>query len=381
MTKYESSLVIPKLDQQNRIRYSDEGFAELPSQANGERALKSMLEHDAHYLPIGKVVDAAVQDLGKEILLTTVIDETHSLHHFKHSATGEAMIEMTFTNDTRPFVLHPFSDETPGLQASVDRVNFENWDECAQFMTEAKDPALHADSIRLGVRRSLTPEPVIQFLLDYPELALLFGWVLKRGEKFLRYTIDKTLRKTGDDISDALSKRIRRVIKKYDNLRAPDDRCSTSHIVIRADPEINLLTKSENTKDNTDIGLSSLCQQLETYKDVLGTADSITFARSNKDDEWQLLYIETKSGHVIATTDCYEKTSKDLNILRGAAPICLCLKHRVTGAERHYKTSAKFKKIDEAEDSEHYGMTIHPIPPDFEEWEVTSIVLEKGNSY
>lgn len=380
MAKYEGSLVIPKLDQQNSIQYSDEAFADLPSQANGERALRSMLEHDAHYLPIGKIAEASVQDLGKEILLTTVIDETHSLHHFKHSATGEPMTEMTFTNDTRPFVLHSFGNETSSLQASVDRVNFEDWDKYEQFTAEAKDPALHADSISLMNRRSLTPEPVIQFLIENPALALLFGWVLKRGEKFLRYTIDETLRKTGDDISDVLSKRIRRVIKKFDNLRAPDDRCSTSHIVIRADPEINLLTRSNDTEDNTDIDLSSLCQRLETYKDVLETADSITFARSSKDDEWQLLYIETKSGHVIATTDCYEKTSKDLNILRGAVPICLCLKHRVTGAERHYKTSAKLKKIDEAEDSEHYGMTIHPIPSDFEEWEVTSIVLEKSDS-
>ena len=380
MTKYEGSLVIPKLDQQNNIQYSDEAFADLPSQVNGERALKSILEHDAHYLPIGKVANASVQDRGKEIMLTTVIDETHSLHHFNHSATGEPMTEVTFTNDTRPFVLHSFSNETSGLLALVDRVNFEDWDKYDQFTTEAKDPALHADSISLMSRRSLTPEPVIQFFLDYPELALLFGWVLKRGEKFLRYTIDKTLRKAGDDIADASSKRMRRVIKKFDNLRAPDDRSSTSHIVIRADPEINLLTRSESTEDNTDIGLSSLCQRLEIYKDVLETADSITFARSSKDDEWQLLYIETKSGHVIATTNCYEKTSKDLNILRGAVAICLCLKHRSTGAERHYKTSAKFKKIDEAEDSEHYGMTIHPIPSDFEEWEVTSIVLEKSDS-
>ena len=148
----------------------------------------------------------------------------------------------------------------------------------------------------------------------------------------------------------------------------------TSHVVIRSEPEINLLTRSKDTELNTDLGLASLCEQIETYKDVLGTADSVTFARSSKDEDWQLLYIETLSGNVIATTECYERTSIDYNMLGGAVPICLCLKHKTTGAERHYKASARFKKID---DSGHFETLIKPISEDFEEWDLVTEVDPK----
>ena len=104
------------------------------------------------------------------------------------------MIEMTFANDTRPFVRHSFSDEPSTLHTKVDRANFEDWDKYEQFAKEAQDSISHADGSGLMIRRSLTPEPLIAFFIDYPELALVLAWVLRRGEKFLRYTVDKTLR-------------------------------------------------------------------------------------------------------------------------------------------------------------------------------------------
>ena len=138
------------------------------------------------------------------------------------------MIEMTFANDTRPFVRHSFNDEPSTLEAKVDRANFQDWDKYEQFAMGAEDSTSLADRTGLLVRQSLTPEPLIQFFIHYPELAVVLAWVLRRGEKFLRYTVDKTLRKVGDDISDAVSERIRRVINLYDKRRAADDRDTTS---------------------------------------------------------------------------------------------------------------------------------------------------------
>ena len=37
-------------------------------------------------------------------------------------------------------------------------------------------------------RRSLTPEPLIQFLISDPVLASVLIWALRRGERFLTYT-------------------------------------------------------------------------------------------------------------------------------------------------------------------------------------------------
>ena len=134
------------------------------------------------------------------------------------------------------------------------------------------------------------------------------------------------------------------------------------------------MTRSKDTELNTDIGLDSLCEQMETHKDLLASADSVTFARSAREEDWRLRYIETSSGNVIATAECYEETSRVYNVLRGAIPICLSLKHKTTGAERHHKTSAKFTKLDE---SGRFEMSITPIPTDLGEWELVAVVLEK----
>ena len=40
----------------------------------------------------------------------------------------------------------------------------------------------------------------------------------------------------------------------------------TMHIVINSEPEINLLTKCRDLESNSDIKLSSLCEQIERHK-------------------------------------------------------------------------------------------------------------------
>ena len=373
MRKEEATVVIPKINDHG-IRLAPEALAEFANQVEGDRAIRVIPEHDSHYLPLGKIARVSVEDRSQSVVFKTSIDDTHSIHHFQHPQTGARMIEMTFTNDVRPFVRQSFGDEPQTIGARVDRANFQDWEKYEEFRTEAQDPVSGADRTGLMVRRSLTPDPLIQFFIDYPELAIVFAWVLRRGEKFLRYTVDETLRRVGDDIADAVSERIRKAIYVFDRKRADDDRDATSHVVIRLNPEINLLTRSKDTEVDTDIGLASLCEQMETHKDILASAESATFARSTKEEDWRLRYIETSSGNVIATAECYEETSRVYNVLRGAIPIRLCLKHKTTGAERHYKTSAKFTRIGE---SGRFETSITPIPSDLGEWELVAVVLEK----
>lgn len=235
MPEHKYSMTLPTTNSGADIQWSMQAILDAVDQVNGERAPRAIPEHDPHYLSIGKVAKASVENRGEDVLLTTTIDDTHSTRHFQHEPTGATMIEMTFTNDARPFVRDHFKDEPSTIEVTADRVNFRNWTEFEQFETQAKDPISHADHTGSFVRQSLTPEPLIKFLIDYPELAVALVWVLRRGEKFLRYTVDETLRKVGDDISDALSRRIRNVIKVYDKQRADDNRHVTSQLIIRAE--------------------------------------------------------------------------------------------------------------------------------------------------
>ena len=376
MPKRDKLTIIPKTDTHLGIgstSWTEQALVEFENQFNGDRAICARPEHDPHNAPIGKIAKARLEDREDHVVLRLNVDDTNSIDSFHHQRTGTQMVEVTFINDSRPFVRQSFSEESSTIEARVDGVNFQDQESFQHFRTAAQKPLSHADRIGLSYRRSLTPEPLIEFLVDYPHLALLLAWLFRRGEKFLRYTVDETLRKVGDDLSDALSARIRSVIKIYDKHRAADNRDVTSHIIIMATPEINLLTRGKQTELNTDIGLPSLCEQMEIHKDILEDADSVTFARITKDEDWRLLHIQTSSGRVIATAECYATTLRVYDAIRRSVPICICLKHKTTGEECHYKTSAILTKVDE---QGHFRAEFNQIPPDLEQWEVVALALE-----
>ena len=83
----------------------------------------------------------------------------------------------------------------------------------------------------------------------------------------------------------------------------------TSQIIINSDPQIILITKGENTEQNTEVGIKSLTKQLELWRGLLEKADSITFARESKDEEWEFLHMTTSEGKVVAAEDSYLKTA------------------------------------------------------------------------
>ena len=377
MSKLERLAVIPKNDTRRGIATGSEAAVSLLALANGDRALRSILEHDFHYMPIGKLADATVDETEHEFILRAVVDDTQQVRHFRHDGTDTQLVEVTFINDSRPFVHQPLSDRPETVEVLVEPANFQNPTGFSAFVDEAKHPPEFADNAGLMQLRSSDPTPIIQFLVDHPVLASALGWVLWRGQKFLAYTVDETLKKAGDRISADISRRIRNVIDKYNQHRADDDREPTSHLVLKGDVEINLLTRCTDIEQQTDLGLSSLCEQMERFKDLVELAESITLARNHQTEDWELLYIETSDGNVIATAECYESTVEAYQTLRWSLPVCLCLVHKMNGGERHYKTLARFDKLDEHGS---YRMTITRYPEDIDDWQIVNVALEIGEN-
>ena len=254
----------------------------------------------------------------------------------------------------------------------MDPVNFDRHENIDAFI----NPADQDDDVEATAsmhRRSLTPEPFIQFAVSNPELTLLLTWLLYRGEKFLRYTIDETGRKTGDAISDKLSEKIKEWLGAYNNLRSPDEREMTSQIIIDTKPQIHLLTRCQDVDEATEIRIESLCRQIELRQNLLEDADSITLARSDRCEEWKFLYATTKSGTVITTEDCYVATVEKREDIGRTILICLCLEHKTTGEERHFETTAAVTKFDEQGE---FQFKFNSVPKGFlEEWKLASVSL------
>ena len=356
------------------IKFPRESLVDAAVAINGDKAPRINLEHDPHYMPLGKVRAAEVMDIGEQAALVGINDDTHSATPTMHEPTGDRIVEVTFPNDGRPFIQHDEGTFKAPLTIAVDSANFDDLGNLRGFLNapDRGDDEVASSSM---VRRSLTPEPLIQFAVSDVVFGGILVWLAFRGEKFLRYTVDETARKMGDAISDKVSEKLKKWLGAYNELRSTDGRAVTSHVIINVEPQINLLTRSHDIDQCTHIGIDSLCRQMELHKDLLADADSATFARTAQEEEWKFLYITTKSGKVITTEECYKATARRREEIAKTIPICLCLEHKTTRGERHYETTAIATKLDERG---RFQFKFNTVPNDFEDYELTQVTLLLG---
>ncbi len=356
----------------DNMRFTRECLVDMAGQINGDKAMPAIVDHDHHFVPVGKVRAAKVIDYEGGSALQAINDETHRVTKSIHEPTGDRIVEVSFPNDERPFSQDSLETSGEAIRISVDWVNFDRHENLSAFLSTVDQDDGVATSI-VG-RRSLEPAPFIQFAISYPELTALLVWVFYRGEKFLRYTVDETLRKVGADISDKLSEKFRGWLGLYNDLRTPDTREVTSDLIIDTEPRIHLLTRGHNVEENTEIGLASLCKQLELRQDLLKDSDSITFARSKKDEEWNFLYATTKSGRVITTEEWHGTTLDRLESIARTKRVCLCLEHKTTKEERHLETTAEFTPTGEQGG---YQLKFNSASPDLlDEWDLINVALQ-----
>ena len=237
------------------------------------------------------------------------IEDEHS--NFVHQRSGAEMVSLNFEDSPKRFLQREY-DNIDSRQdvLSVDLANFadpKDYDAFARDVSGIDNSIILDDRIQ---RHSLGPEPLLQFVLSDPGLiaALASGyWIVRRVEKFVSYTVDETLRKLADDISDSLSRKIDEIIKKYRKHRPMDDRPATTKIVIPTNMELVLLMKTESDEKIPAIDLCGLVAEMEEYGDILQKASSATFSRIG-DNDWRFEHCTTRSGKVIGSLECCKRT-------------------------------------------------------------------------
>ena len=314
-------------------------------------------------------------DLEEKAVLLGVVDDTHSAATKSHKPTDTTILEITFPNDKRPFVQHGKATFASRFTVAIDDANFDSTEAITTFLNSVEEQEDGTEATALIGRRSLTPEPLIQFALSNPELSAVLTWLLLRGEKFLRYTIDATSRKTGEALAEYLARRIRRWLGIYNRVRSLDERPVTVHLILDTEPQIHLLARVHEADEITDLEIGALCQQMELYKDLFEVASSVTLGRTTTAGKWELLYITTNSGSVIAPESGYRATIARLEEISRTFPICLCLVHKKTGEELHHETTAKITPLDE---HGKFRFESNSIPKDFDDWKLTQVSLLFG---
>lgn len=298
------------------VRITREALESFPEQVARGPSLPIIIDHDPSSLPIGRIEEAWVEPFGDEYALVARIhiEDTYSI--VTHKRSGAGLVRLDFEGNPKPFMVGKYKKiEDHRDLVAVDLANFDSPKGYAAF---AEDVSAIDDSVVCdnGIQRyALVPEPLLQFVLSNPELsaAMTVGaWVLGRVEKFVRYTVDETLRKTADDISDSLSTKMKSILKAYGTHRSQDNRGVVAQIVIPGNPELILLVRTAANEEFPAIDLKKLATEMERYGDLLQEANSATFARVGSDG-WELQYLTTRAGKVIGTTECYERTMRAMD--------------------------------------------------------------------
>ena len=293
------------------VQITKEALEDAAQQANGARAIPLTLEHDPSLMPLGKVQEAWVEQSGKEHLLIARVSIEDSYLPGTHMRSGTELVTLLFADDPRPFILSAYTEIFGSSGAlSIDLANFDSTVDYERFRQAVTlvDDSIACDNSLL--RHSVTPEPIIQFVVSNPDISIALAvgtWMLHRVERFVRYTVDETLRKTADDISDALSMKLKGALKAYNRHRSHDTRPTTTQLIVPGGLTLVLLAKTEPNGHFANINLASLVVEMEKYGDILLKADKAVFQKS-RTDAWQFVYLTTRSGEVIGSQDCCKRS-------------------------------------------------------------------------
>lgn len=299
------------------VRITKEALESMNESPDG-KAVPVTIGHDPYSLPIGKIQETWIEPDGEEYVLMVRIHIEDGYSRRIHRRSGIELVVLEFGDSQRPFTLVNYDTPYVGQDSlTVDLANFDSIKNYEAFANDvnAIDSTLVCDN--KIVRQALVPDPFLQFVLSNPELtvALSVGvWIVARLEKFVRYTVDETLKKVADEIATAASDKIRKIMRSYQERRSQDGRAVVSQVVIPGTPTVVLLTKTELGEEHPNLNLESVVAELERFGDLLKDADSVTLAQAESDD-WRLQHIRTKSGQVVASHECHEYTMASLSQL------------------------------------------------------------------
>ena len=358
------------------IRFPEESFPGVIDTINGDRAVRWGINHDPTYPPSGKNTAAWTVAEDGFVSLYGELDDTSIVKRTKFKGHKQNFLTITFPNDERPFVLEG-PPERGRLSVATDPANFASFkqqDEFRKWIIE------YDDTIDTGVggRFSEIPEALIHFIVEHREALALIGlWASGKAWKFVDHTIDATIKNLADQTGARLSQQIIAITKRFCEYQPSTERTVTQHITLKTDPEINLITRSNDLTQNLELDQAQVQNALDRCNEILKVADSLTLYHENQKQDWKFRYATTHDGKVITTKAVYRESERERERITRSRPICICMKNKATGEEFHYETTAEFQPISNDDGEANFRMHFSK-PPQLEDenWEVTGIVLD-----
>lgn len=288
-----------EIDRQNQ-RISLCALQEMASHFSQSEAVARMgIAHDITLLPVGKVLQGELVDLGHGIIgLEVQIDDFMEEFQQIHGPDNESLYYGRSLQDSRPFV-EICSDLGGEFTVSLNPIDFTDADfeEIVRFVSESEN-----GQIETLAKKAFEPEIEI---------------VITLATKILQYLIvkkllDKTAEKISDDIASCYDKIKQLAAFIFSKIK---DGRKITYILSAPNQPVELIVRCDNAdvlataiteKDNgyiTEV-YESLSQHLK------GEIKKIQFLFNVETCKWELNYITTSTGEVIGTEKCYKRTVK-----------------------------------------------------------------------
>ena len=87
---------------------------------------------------------------------------------------------------------------------------------------------------------------------------------------------------------------------------------------MRNDLDVVLITKTKRDQKFPKIALNEVVAELEKYGDLLQPAEEATLFRTGTKD-WRLQHLTTRTGEVLGTSECYNRTIERVRLTQEAA--------------------------------------------------------------
>lgn len=287
-----------------------EALQSLVDQLNTERSTPFIVEHDPTAMPIGKVTQAWLEPSGADWIAKGRIHVERSGRRVTHTQSGEELVYLEFKHAPAPFTRRYEYRDSKAISVGTDSANFANIEEYLAFKEALERIDSRIAQKEIG-RHSAVPEPLIEFIFSYPVLQTFLAlWLLRRATKVATYVVDETLKKAADQLVDTISSKISKTVRAFREYQAEVDAPIVNQLVIPGQVTLVLLISLDAGDEFPGIDLKKLTREIEKYGDLLGDAEEARFSWSG--DSWKFLYMRTRSGQAIGTTECFDRTRRRL---------------------------------------------------------------------
>ncbi|MFZ7104663.1 MAG: hypothetical protein ACOWWO_18665 [Peptococcaceae bacterium] len=307
--RYKSVIATTHIDR-HFCKISKEALENAAQQIKHGEAVPCMsLEHDSMIPPIGKVLDAWIEEMDDGEYRMVVTQEIFDDYKELILPDETVVYEESLPDDKRPFNIRGNKVASDKLRIETDFVNFESKKEYEEFIKEIKEIG-DIDEGFIG-RKSLIPDPEVIVTLTKSLIVLFASKPV--AERVSNKIIDSII-----DDAPKLYEIVKRAIFSAAKYAIPKNRPIT--YIFEAPGEITSEFIARTSNPNkvitalTQEKLKGCFIKAEELNKVI-SINKIQFIL-NENGDWEFNFILTKTGSVIGTPESHNRRARRLKLMQ-----------------------------------------------------------------